>query len=161
MALGYIPQAKNFCCLLLFKNWWPEGIPLHSGQFSLSPDLSKNFNQAPNPCRAESAARQLSKTALLAVLQHPRHPHCLQGSCNSLLKGLRENLWCRTGTSGVLQARQCASCWGGDDALGGSPVTNGWQQHAQKLQTCKDVDMGSFRPDFCFLPPSGSLLPCS
>lgn len=72
-----------FYCL---KNWWHEGIPLHYGQFSLTPDLSRNFNQAPNSCRVECAARQLSKniTDFLAALQHPRHPCCLQSPFNSL-----------------------------------------------------------------------------
>lgn len=47
------------CCL---KNWWPKGIPFYYGQFSLTPDLSKNFNQAPNSFRVGCAARQLGKT---------------------------------------------------------------------------------------------------
>lgn len=53
------PETSAFCYL---KNWWPEGIPLHYGQLSLTPDLSRNFNQAPNSGRVEFAARQLSRT---------------------------------------------------------------------------------------------------
>lgn len=54
-----LETSDVFYCL---KKWWPEGIPFYYGQFSITPDLSENFNQAPNSCRAGCAARQLGKT---------------------------------------------------------------------------------------------------